>query len=171
MSSRHHIDPRAANPTVVPQFPRPFDGNKTAPPQVLAINPLLTIGTPRTPTPDEIIDVDAIPRARDKVKCECGVVLTRSYLEKHRLTAKHLAAIATQRLAAANPKGQKQKKKAERTNAQARATGSGKANEHGQNGATSNSQQYAVPFDQALFDAYNDNFMTSHYYAPDDYGL
>ncbi len=59
MSTRHHVDPWAANPTVVPQFPRPFDGNKTAPPQVLAIDPALTIGRPRTP--DEIIDVDAIP--------------------------------------------------------------------------------------------------------------
>ncbi|KAF4565737.1 hypothetical protein EYR40_002191 [Pleurotus pulmonarius] len=132
MSTRHHVDPWAANPTVVPQFPRPFDGNKTAPPQVLAIDPALTIGRPRTPV--EIIDVDAIPdevavprtRAKAKVKCECGVRVTRSSLEEHRRTLNHRATIAHQRMTAANTKDPKQKSKAGRTNAQARATGSGK---------------------------------------------
>ncbi|KDQ22543.1 hypothetical protein PLEOSDRAFT_1087150 [Pleurotus ostreatus PC15] len=161
MSTRRHPDSKVANPTIVPQFPRPFDGRKTVPPQVLAVNPADTIG--------KVDDtIDDIPRARDRVLCECGVELTRSYLEKHRLTAKHSAAMAALRKATTNANSAKQKKGDVVPNGPGCATAPGIPNEHGQNYADSDAHEYTA-FDRTYFDADDGSLMTNPYYYQDAY--
>ncbi|KDQ24175.1 hypothetical protein PLEOSDRAFT_1108628 [Pleurotus ostreatus PC15] len=164
MSTRRHPDSKAANPTIVPRFPRPFDGKKTVPPPVLTVNPADTIGKV-----DDMIVIDDIPRARDRVVCECGVELTRSYLEKHRLTAKHAAALAK---ATAKAGGAKQKKGGAVRNGHARAAAPGAPSEHGLNDADANADADAheyTAFDRTYFEADSSSLMTNPYYSQDAY--
>ncbi|KAF9489264.1 hypothetical protein BDN71DRAFT_334294 [Pleurotus eryngii] len=165
MSTRHHVDSRLANPTVVPRFPRPFDGKHAGPPPVLTVNPASTIGSANRL--DDTIVVDDIPRARDKVVCECGGEVTRSYLEKHRLTPKHLALVAEQRKAGAKPRSPTQKKGDGAPKGLAHASASGKHSAHEQNGANSDAHEYTVPLHPAYFDANNDILMTNPYHRAD----
>lgn len=128
--------------------------------------------------------------------CECGGEVTRSYLEKHRLTPKHLALVAAQHKARAKPHGARQKQKkgdgVPQGLARATASASGTPSAHAQDGecaasdnarypdgqgqracarqtphADSDADECVVPLDSAYFDATYSTLMTNPYHRDD----